>query len=103
MKNSTISKTAFLCVSLLGLSIQCFAHDVPDLTSNQQLIREAEAMVIRIDRDNVTLQDLGDKDNTIVAQFSNAEKFKAGDKVILVGDTLVKVSASTQTAVDYNL
>lgn len=79
MKNSTISKTAFLCVSLLGLSIQCFAHDVPDLTSNQQLIREAEAMVIRIDRDNVTLQDLGDKDNTIVAQFSNAEKFKAGD------------------------
>lgn len=103
MKIGTLSKTAFLFVSLLGLSIQCLAHEIPDLKGNQQLIREAEAMVIRIDRDSVTLQDLGDKDNKIVAQFSNADKFKAGDKVILVGDSLVKVSASTQAAVDYNL
>lgn len=103
MKIGTISKTAFLCMSLLGLSIPCLAREIPDTKCNQQLIREAEAIVIHIDRDNVILQDLGDKNNKIVARFSNADKFKAGDKVILVGDSLVKVSARTQAAVDYNL
>lgn len=104
MKITKMSKTALLCVSLLGLSIQCMANEIPDSINNQQVVREAEAMVIRVDRDNVTLQDLGDKNNKIVAPFSNADKFKAGDKVILVGDTLVKVSSTTlASSGDYNL
>lgn len=95
MKISKMSKTALLCVSMLGLSIQCLANEIPDSINNQQVVREAEAVVIRIDRGNVTLQDLGDKSNKFVAPFSNAEQFKAGDKVILIGDTLVKVSSNT--------
>lgn len=95
MKIANVSKTALICVSLLGLSIQCLANEIPDSANNQQVVREAEAMVIHVDRDKVTLQDLGDKSNKFVAPFSNAANFKAGDKVILVGDTLVKVSSNT--------
>lgn len=98
MKIVKMSKTALLCVSMLGLSIQCLANEIPDSINNQQVVREAEAMVIRVDRDNVTLQDLGDKSNKFIAPFSNADQFKAGDKVILIGDTLIKVSSSTQAA-----
>jgi hypothetical protein len=104
MKIVKMSKTALLCVSLLGLSIQCLANEIPASMSTQQVVREAEAVVINVDQGNVTLQDLGDKNNKIVASFSNADKFKAGDKVILVGDTLIKVSSNTQAAAtDYNL
>lgn len=97
-----MSKAALVCVSLLGLSIQCLANEIPDSANNQQVVREAEAMVIHVDQDKVTLQDLGDKNNKFVAPFSNAASFKAGDKVILVGDTLVKVSSNSRAVSAYH-
>lgn len=100
MKIAKKLKAALLCVSLLGLSVPCLASVIPD-SLNNQIFQQAEAVVIRVDRDNVLLQDLGDKDNKFVAQFSNAASFKAGDKVVLNGDKLKKVS-NDNVIVSYN-
>lgn len=94
MNIARISKMALICASLLGTTGYCLASEIPQPDAHQQVVREAEAVILRIDRNNVTLQDLGDRSNRIVAPFSNAAKFKAGDKVFLVGDTLVKVSSN---------
>lgn len=97
MKIANMSKTTLFCVSLLGLSIPCLANEIPDSVSNSQVIQQAEAVVLHIDQNNVTLQDLGDKNNKIIDTFSNAGEFKAGDKVIFVGNTLKKASSDTNT------
>lgn len=92
-----ISQTALICASLLGATGYCLSSEIPQPFGHQQVVREAEAVILRIERNNVTLQDLGDRSNRITAPFSNAAQFKAGDKVFLVGDTMVKVSANTAT------
>lgn len=97
MKIANISKTTLYCVSLLGLSIPCLANGIPESVNNSQLIQQAEAVVLHIDQNKVILQDLGDKNNKIVDKFSNADKFKPGDKVIFVGNTLKKASSDTNT------
>lgn len=95
MKITHLSKTALLCASLLGLAMPCLANEISESKSSEQLFLQPEAIVLRIDKNKVTLQDLGDKDNKIIAQFSNSNEFKIGDKVILVGNTLKKVSYNT--------
>lgn len=97
MKIVKMSKTVLICVSLLALSIPCLANEIPVSGNNAQKIQQEEAIVVRIDQNNVTLQAAGDKDKKLTAPFINAAEFKAGDKVVLMGNTLKKASSDTKT------
>ena len=101
MKIVKMSKTVLICVSLLGLAIPCLANETPAAGNvsgnNEQKIQQEEAIVVRIDQNNVTLQAVGDKDKKLTAPFINAAEFKAGDKVVLMGNTLKKASSDSNT------
>ncbi|MBC7963533.1 MAG: hypothetical protein H7Y05_11395 [Steroidobacteraceae bacterium] len=97
MKIVKMSKTVLICVSLLGLAIPCLANEIPVSGNNGRNIQQEEATVVSVDKNNVTLEAAGDKDKKLTAQFSNAAEFKAGDKVILRGNTLTKASSDTKT------
>jgi len=92
-----MSKTVVICASLLGLAIPCFASEIPVSANNAQKYQQEEAIVLRVDQNNVTLQAVGDKNKKLTAVFSNASEFKAGDKVILSGNTLKKASSDSNT------
>ena len=94
MKIANMSKTALFCVSLLGLAIPCMANEIPVSGNHTQKIQQAEAIVVHIDQNNVTLQAVEDKDKKMIAPFSNAAEFKVGDKVVLEGNTLKKSDSS---------
>lgn len=83
MKLGILMQTVLCCISLLGLSMTCMATETPNAAQKQE-----EAIVVRIDHNDVTLQAVGDKDRTITAPFSNAAEFKVGDKVVIIGNTL---------------
>ncbi|MSM40164.1 MAG: hypothetical protein GJT30_11155 [Geobacter sp.] len=83
MKLGILMQTVLCCISLLGLSMTCLATETPNAAQKQE-----EAIVVRIDHNDVTLQAVGDKDRTITAPFSNAAEFKVGDKVVIIGNTL---------------
>ena len=93
-----MSKTVLTSVSLLALAIPCLANGIPISGGSAQQIKPQEAIVVSIDKSNVTLQSAEDKDKKLTAPFSNAAEFKAGDKVVLIGSTLKKASADDKTA-----
>jgi len=97
MKIEQMSKTVVICASLLVLAIPCLASEIPVSANNAQKYQQEEAIVIRVDQNNVTLQAVGDKDKKLTAPFTNASEFKAGDKVILSGNTLKKASSDSKT------
>jgi len=97
MKIANKYTTALLCASILGLSIPCLASEIPASGISAQKVQQEEAIVLRVEQNNVTLQAVADKDKKLTAPFSNASEFKAGDKVILSGNTLKKASADTRT------
>lgn len=106
MKTKNIVKAALLGGSLLGLSIPCLAATepaapAPTSGSYTQKLQQEEAIVVRIEQNNVTLQSVGDKNKITTAPFSNAAEFKVGDKVIVVGNALKQSSdpaSDTKTA-----
>ena len=101
MKIKRILKAALICVSLLGLSVPCLATETPASGNYAQKIQQEEAIVVRIDQNNVTLQAVGDKSKITTAPFSNAAEFKVGDKVIVVGNVLKQLNnaeSDTKTA-----
>ena len=98
MKLGNMSKTALFCVSLLGSSIPCLATESPSSGEYSQKVLQEEAIIVRIDQSNVTLQSIGDKSKTITAPFGNAAEFKVGDKVIVMGNTLKKNDGLTEKA-----
>jgi hypothetical protein len=101
MKIKRISRAALLCVSLLGLSVPCLANETPASGNYTHKIQQEEAVVVRINQNNVTLQAIGDKDKITTAPFSNAAEFKVGDKVIIVGNLLkpsTDAASDTKTA-----
>ena len=100
MKIANMSKTALLCVSLLGLAVPCMANEIPASGIHAQKSQQAEAIVVQIDQNNVTLQSVGDKDKKVTAPFSNAAEFKVGDKVVLVGNTLKKFDNNATPGTD---
>jgi len=83
MKLGILMQTVLCCISLLGLSMTCMASETPNAAQKQD-----EAIVVRIEHNDVTLQAVGDKSRTITAPFSNAAEFKVGDKVVIIGNTL---------------
>lgn len=105
MKIGKISKTIMICVSLLALSIPCLAKEgtvpgqyeqknVPADAANHQpdaANHQPDATIVSIDNNNVTLQGIEDKDKKITAPFINASEFKVGDRVIVSGNTLIKI------------
>ncbi|RII29758.1 MAG: hypothetical protein CXR30_10605 [Geobacter sp.] len=88
MKIGMMPKTAMCCALLLGSSLTCLASETPDTGHYAQKIQQEEAIVVRIDQNNVTLQSTGDKEKIVTAPFSNAADFKVGDKVIVIGNSL---------------
>lgn len=98
MKITKMSKTVLYCASLLALSVPCLANEIPVSGNNAQKIQQEEAVVISVDQNNVTLEAVGNKEKKLTASFSNASEFKAGDKVILTGNTLKKASSDTRTS-----
>lgn len=97
MNIAKTSTVVLICASLLGLAIPCMANEIPASENNAQKIQQEEAIVIRIDQNNVTLQSVGDKEKKLTAPFINASEFKAGDKVIISGNTLRKASSGSKT------
>lgn len=94
MKIGKMSKTIMICVSLLTMSIPCLAKSAPvagQPEQTEQKNQQADATIIQIDKNNVTLQGIADKEKKITAPFINAAEFKVGDKVIVTGDTLKKI------------
>ncbi len=96
MKTKKLLKASLLCASLLGFAIPCFAApEAPAAGGYAQKIQKEEAVVVRIDQNNVTLQGVADKSKITTAPFSNAAEFKVGDKVVVVGNTLKQSSDAT--------
>ncbi|NVN92758.1 MAG: hypothetical protein HXX11_19480 [Desulfuromonadales bacterium] len=100
MKKGIISTTALCCAALIGCAIPCMATETPTITeSYTQKIQQEEAIIVRIDQNNVTLQSISDKSKIMTISSNNAADFKIGEKVTVVGNTLKKFeSAPAATA-----
>lgn len=85
MKHRIMTNTVLCCVALLGSAYTGMASDEAPYA---QKIQQEEAIVVRIDQHNVTLQAAKDKDKIVTAPFSNAEDFKVGDRVVVIGNSL---------------
>jgi len=88
MKIVSLSITALLYASILGSPVICLSGEIPATGNYAQKALQDEAIILRIEQNNVTLQTTGDKGKKVTAPFSNATEFKVGDKVVVVGNTL---------------